>query len=59
MTPILIVRSSVSQRQFPAVRFEFQLQRFPFSARRAIAPLTLSVAYTYSHSIDNASDGAH
>jgi hypothetical protein len=31
---------------------------FQFSARRAIAPLTLSVAYTYSHSIDNASDGA-
>jgi len=30
---------------------------FQFSARRAIAPLTLSVAYTYSHSIDNASDG--
>ena len=29
-----------------------------FSARRSIAPLTLSVAYTYSHSIDNASDGA-
>jgi hypothetical protein len=27
------------------------------SVRRAIAPLTLSVAYTYSHSIDNASDG--
>ena len=26
--------------------------------RRAIAPLTLSVAYTYSHSIDNASDGS-
>ena len=30
---------------------------FQFSARRAIAPLTLSVAYTYSHSIDNGSDG--
>jgi hypothetical protein len=30
---------------------------FQFSARRAIAPLVLSVAYTYSHSIDNASDG--
>jgi Carboxypeptidase regulatory-like domain/TonB-dependent Receptor Plug Domain len=30
---------------------------FQFSARRSIAPLTLSVAYTYSHSIDNASDG--
>ncbi len=30
---------------------------FQFSARRAIAPLTLSVAYTYSHSIDDASDG--
>jgi outer membrane receptor protein involved in Fe transport len=28
------------------------------SARRSIAPLTLSVAYTYSHSIDHASDGA-
>jgi hypothetical protein len=28
-----------------------------FSARRSIAPLTLSVAYTYSHSIDDASDG--
>jgi Carboxypeptidase regulatory-like domain len=27
------------------------------SVRRAIAPLTLSIAYTYSHSIDNASDG--
>jgi len=26
--------------------------------RRAIAPLVLSVAYTYSHSIDNASDGS-
>jgi hypothetical protein len=26
--------------------------------RRAVAPLTLSVAYTYSHSIDNASDGS-
>jgi hypothetical protein len=30
---------------------------FQFSARRSIAPLTISVAYTYSHSIDNASDG--
>jgi hypothetical protein len=30
---------------------------FQFSARRAIAPLVLSVAYTYSHSIDDASDG--
>jgi hypothetical protein len=30
---------------------------FQFAARRAIAPLTLSVAYTYSHSIDNGSDG--
>jgi len=30
---------------------------FQFSARRSIAPLTLSVAYTYSHSIDDASDG--
>ena len=28
-----------------------------FSARRTIAPLTLSVAYTYSHAIDDASDG--
>jgi len=28
-----------------------------FSARRSIAPLTLSVAYTYSHSIDDSSDG--
>jgi hypothetical protein len=28
-----------------------------FSARRSIAPITLSVAYTYSHSIDDASDG--
>ena len=27
------------------------------SVTRAIAPLTLSVAYTYSHSIDDASDG--
>jgi hypothetical protein len=26
------------------------------SVRRAIAPLTLSVAYTYSHSLDNSSD---
>jgi len=31
---------------------------FQFSAHRSVAPLTLSVAYTYSHSIDNASDGA-
>jgi carboxypeptidase family protein len=31
---------------------------FQLSARRSVAPLTLSVAYTYSHSIDNASDGA-
>jgi hypothetical protein len=30
---------------------------FQFSARRAFAPLVLSVAYTYSHSIDDASDG--
>jgi hypothetical protein len=30
---------------------------FQFAARRAIAPLVLSVAYTYSHSIDDASDG--
>ena len=30
---------------------------FQFSARRSIAPLTLSVAYTYSHSIDDSSDG--
>ena len=30
---------------------------FQFSARRSVAPLTLSVAYTFSHSIDNASDG--
>jgi hypothetical protein len=29
-----------------------------FSARRSMAPLTVSVAYTYSHSIDDASDGA-
>jgi hypothetical protein len=28
------------------------------SASRTIAPLTLSIAYTYSHSIDDASDGA-
>ncbi len=28
-----------------------------FSARRSIAPVTLSVAYTYSHSVDDASDG--
>jgi hypothetical protein len=28
------------------------------SARRSIAPLTLSIAYTYSHSIDDSSDGA-
>ena len=27
-----------------------------FSVRRAVAPLTLSVAYTYSHSLDNSSD---
>jgi len=30
---------------------------FQFSARRSIAPLTLSIAYTYSHSIDDSSDG--
>ena len=30
---------------------------FQFSARRSISPLTLSVAYTYSHSIDDSSDG--
>src|SRR5205823_13010685 len=28
-----------------------------FSARRSIAPLTLSVAYTYSHAIDDSSTG--
>jgi len=28
-----------------------------FSARRSIAPLNLSASYTYSHSIDDASDG--
>ena len=28
-----------------------------FSAKRSVAPLTLSVSYTYSHSIDDASDG--
>jgi hypothetical protein len=28
------------------------------SARRSIAPLTLSVAYTYSHTIDNSSEGS-
>ncbi len=28
------------------------------SMRRSIAPLTLSVAYTYSHSIDDSSDGS-
>jgi carboxypeptidase family protein len=31
---------------------------FQLGMRRAIAPLVLSVAYTYSHSIDNASDGS-
>jgi carboxypeptidase family protein len=30
---------------------------FQLSAHRSVAPVTLSVAYTYSHSIDNSSDG--
>jgi hypothetical protein len=46
--------SSLNQAVFAANSSYNGLQ---FVARRSIAPLTLSFAYTYSHSIDNASDG--
>jgi len=46
--------SSINFPEFQANSIYHALQ---FSARRTIAPLTLSVAYTYSHSIDDASDG--
>jgi len=46
--------SSINFPEFQANSIYHALQ---FSARRTIAPLTLSFAYTYSHSIDDASDG--
>jgi len=46
--------SNINFLQFAASSTYNALQ---FSARRSIAPLTLSVAYTYSHAIDDASSG--
>ena len=46
--------SSINFLQFASSSSYNALQ---FSARRSLAPLTLSVAYTYSHSIDDSSDG--
>ena len=46
-----------SDINFESYRADSIYNAFQFSARRSIAPLTLSVAYTYSHSIDDASDG--
>jgi hypothetical protein len=45
---------SINFLQFAASSSYNALQ---FSARRTIAPLTLSISYTYSHSIDDSSDG--
>ncbi|MFY9558955.1 MAG: carboxypeptidase regulatory-like domain-containing protein [Terriglobales bacterium] len=47
--------SSINFLQFAASSTYNALQ---FSARRSLAPLTVGVSYTYSHSIDDASDGA-
>jgi hypothetical protein len=46
--------SNINFVQFAASSTYNALQ---ISARRSIAPLTVSLAYTYSHSIDDASDG--
>jgi len=46
--------SNINFLQFAATSTYNALQ---FSARRSIAPLTLSVAYTYSHAIDDSSTG--
>jgi hypothetical protein len=46
--------SNINFLQFAASSTYNALQ---FSARRSIAPLTLSVSYTYSHAIDDASSG--
>jgi hypothetical protein len=46
--------SSINFLQFGASSTYNALQ---FSARRSLAPLTLSVSYTYSHSIDDSSSG--
>jgi hypothetical protein len=46
-----------SDINFESYRADSIYNAFQFSARRSIAPLTFSVAYTYSHSIDDASDG--
>ena len=46
--------SNINFLQFAASSTYNALQ---FSARRSIAPLNLSASYTYSHSIDDASDG--
>jgi hypothetical protein len=46
--------SSINFLQYAANSNYNSLQ---FSARRSISPVTISVAYTYSHSIDDASDG--
>jgi hypothetical protein len=46
--------SNINFVQFAASSSYNALQ---ISARRSIAPLTVSLAYTYSHSIDDASDG--
>jgi hypothetical protein len=46
--------SNINFLQFAASSTYNALQ---FSARRSIAPLTLSVAYTYSHAIDDSSTG--
>jgi len=42
---------------FPEFEANSIYHALQFSARRSIAPLTLTVAYTFSHSIDDASDG--
>ena len=46
--------SNINFLQFAASSTYNALQ---FSARRSISPLTLSVAYTYSHAIDDSSSG--
>jgi len=42
---------------FMAFQANSNYNALQFSARRSIAPLTVSLAYTYSHSIDDDSDG--
>jgi hypothetical protein len=51
------VPPSVSAAHFLQFAASSTYNALQFSARRSISPLTLSVAYTYSHAIDDSSTG--